>query len=399
MGSLFRPNRNIPRQICKYWPEYHSGTFGNLWVFGPHYRAKELDFRRNAKEDALNFVLEKSGCTLPNLLNTLEEIEEAARTTYADDTLDNLQSVEFQEMMAIDGCFFLLLAFSILGMGSSGTEVGFPEKHLIFGVGCVTEEMDQWLESMFFIGNQIPVIVLEEIMKLKFFQELKRGKQWKKPLDFVRRALYNFLMVENQPKPVDLIHCLQSVFLGVKSGSHVTLPIMNLDAGDAVEEIPSAMELSKLGIKFKNLEGELGSRGIHYEHSALNDLLYLPVFKVDRYTELIIKCLHKYEMVQASRGIEPEATSYFKLLSELIRTPQDVEVLYSQGVIQGRLEGLPVLLSSFAGMQLSENLRHVRQEIRSHPLHHWWKRIYPMLKLIAVIATVLAFIFAFLETG
>ncbi|XP_027117695.1 uncharacterized protein [Coffea arabica] len=393
--QMLTQNQTFARQICKYWPEYHSSAFGNLWVFGPHYRVKELDFRCNAKKDALDFVLEKSGCTLPRLLTTLEDIEEEARSTYADDTLNDLQRVKFLEMMAMDGCFFLLLAFSILGVGSTGTEVGFPEKHLVFGIGCVREEIDLWIRSMFFVGNQIPLIVLEEIMKLRFFQELKTEKQWNQPLDFVKRALYNLLIAEHQPKSIDLIHCLQSTFLGRKSGLHVTVPIMDTDASDAIEGIPSATDLFNLGVKFEKLEGELGIRGIHYTYSAFNHVLYLPVFKVDRYTELIVKCLYKYEIVQASRGIVPDVSPYFKVFSELLRTPKDVELLTSQGVIQGQLEGLRRLLSSYDGMEPSEHVRHVRREIRKHPPPDWQMCIKFLLKLIALIAAILTLIFCF----
>lgn len=396
MQSTLTQNQNFPRQICKYWPEFHSGRFGNLWVFGPHYRVKELDFRCNAKKDALDFVLEKSGWSLPRLLTTLADIEEEAIGTYADDTLNDLQRVKFIEMMARDGCFFLLVAFSILGVGSTGTEVGFPEKHLIFGMGRVGEEMDLWIHSMFFVGNQIPLIVLQEIMKLRFFQELKTGKQWKQPLDFAKKALYNFLIAEHQQKSVDLIHCLQSTFLGRKIGSHVTVPVMDTDARDAIEEIPSATELFTLGIKFKKLEEEVGIRGICYTYSAFDHVLYLPVFKVDRYTELTVKCLHKYETVQASRGIEPDVSPYFKVFSELLRTPKDAELLSSQGVIQGKLEGLPRLLSSFDGMVPSEHVSHVRREIRKHPPQYWQKCMKLWVKLIAPIAAILTLIFALL---
>ncbi|KAL3507530.1 hypothetical protein ACH5RR_032912 [Cinchona calisaya] len=402
MQSMLRPNQNIPRQICRCWPEYHSGNFANLWVFGPHYRVKELDFKRDAKMDALRFVLERSGCTLPKLLDRLERIEEAARATYADETLEKLPRVKFQEMMARDGCLFLLLAFSILGVESrsTGIELGFPEKHLIFGINCVREEMDLWLNSMFFVGNQIPVMVLEEIMKLRFFRKLKTENQWIQPLDLAKRALYNSLMVEHdQPKPVDLIHCLQSIFLGRKIGSHVIVPILDLDAGGAIEEMPSAAELSNLGIKFEKLDGELGSRGIYYKHSAFNHVLHLPVFSVDRYTELTVKCIEKYEIVQASEGIAPDVTSYLKFLNKLIRTPQDAVLLYSEGLLQGRLEYLPGLLSSFDGVELSEHLCNVRREIRDHPPQHWLKCIKLMIKPIALIAAILTFVLALLQSA
>ncbi|XP_027118884.2 uncharacterized protein [Coffea arabica] len=397
MQNTFGPTYNTLRQIRIYWAEYHSGKFGQLWVFGPNYRTKELDFRRDAKKLALDFLLEKSECTLPDLLSTLEDIEEKARATYAEEALQNMDQVDFQELMAVDGCFFLLIAFFILGVGSPGVELKFSDDHPIFGIGCVKENMDMWLSSMFFVGNQMPFIVLEQLMKLRFFQELKTKNEWKQPLELAKRAIYELLVTELDQKPVDLIHCLQRLVPGTKSGSGVVIPIMGNNICDETEVIPSAKELCERGIAFRALEKDLGSRGIHFKLGFFSAVLNLPIFKVDRYTELVVESVRKYEIVQGAQGIEPESSSFLKLLSELIRSPQDVEVLSSQGVIQGRAEGLPIFLSNFDGIVSCEHLCNVRREIKEYPLRLWWKHK-KLIGFISMTSAILLLILAFLQT-
>ncbi|XP_071939383.1 uncharacterized protein [Coffea arabica] len=363
MQNTCEPTNNIPRQIRIFWPEYHNGQFGQFWRFGPCYLEKELkgevDIRQKEKKLALNFVLEKSGSTLPELLSRLQETEEEARAAYPECDLKDIDGDKFREMMAIDGCFYLLVAFSILGEGMDGFKLEFPDNHRFFGIGCVREAMEMWLSSMFFVGNQIPFVVLKQLMKLRFFQELMKKNKWKQPSGLLKRAVHMLLIIELDPKPVDLIHCLQTCLLGTRSGSDVGISIMVNDVGgDEVDDLPSAVELCRKGIAFAALEEDLGSRGIHYKHGSFNGVLYLPIFKVDRYTALMVECLHKYEIVQKARGIKPESTSFFKLLSELIRTEQDVDLFSSQGVILGgSAEALPEILSEFDDVEPCDYIR------------------------------------------
>ncbi|XP_071940653.1 uncharacterized protein [Coffea arabica] len=312
-----------------------------------------------------------------NILDRLKESEGEARAAYSQDALQGIGGGdEFVNMMAIDGCFNLLVAFSILGQGIFGFKLGFEDSHSSFGTGFVRDNMGMWLQSMFLVGNQIPFVVLEQLMKLRFFEGLKRRYKWKQPSGLLKRAVHMLVTTELDPKPVDLIHCLQICLLGTRSGSDVGISIMVNDVGgDEVDDLPSAVELCRKGIAFAALEEGLGSRGIHYKHDPFNGVLYLPIFKVERYTALMVECLHKYEIVQKPRGIKPESTSFFKLLSELIRTEQDVELFSSQGVILGgSAEALPEILSEFDDVEPCdcEHFRHVRRQIKKYPPKQCW---------------------------
>lgn len=382
-------NGVVRRQICISWPDYHNGQFGQCWRFGPCYLEKELkeevDDRQEEKQLALDIVLEKSGSTRSDLYGRLRDSEEEARATYHEFALKDIDEDKFREMMAIDGCFYLLVAFSILGEGMDGFKLEFPDNHRFFGLGCVEAVMEMWLNSMFFVGNQIPFVVLEQLMELSFFKELVIKNKWKQPLELAKRAVHMLLMTDPlDQKPVDLMHCLHTCVLGTKTGSDVTIPIMGNNVGDEVDDLPSAEELLTNGIAIAALEKDRGSRGIYYEHGPFSGVLYLPVFKVDRYTALVVECLRKYETAQKDSGIKPEATSFLKLLSELIRTEEDVKLFSSQRVILGRAEGLPQILNKFDGRESCncEHLRHVRRQIKSLPPQRWWISIKRMIVYI-----------------
>ncbi|XP_027165054.1 uncharacterized protein LOC113765168 isoform X1 [Coffea eugenioides] len=358
----------VERKICVYYSEFHGGKFGKLWVFGPNYRRFGTEFSECVKEEAMERIRSNSQVSFQGVMNAIGNIELEVRGAYADNALNDLTVLEFQYLMIKDGCFFLLLAFSILG--ADPQKLKYAENHPVFGVGCATEYMDNIIESMFFVGNQIPLIVLEQLMHLDIFQRMKAtigSKQ--QQLGLAKRTLHKFLMVELVPKPVDLLHCLQSIMLGPKCSSNVAVGKKDADIEDCV----SASKLSEQGVRFRKLGGELGIRGMHYDCNKFSAVLYLPDLRVDRYTGLLIKCLLKYETVQECRGVEPEASSYFKFMSELIHKPKDIEILVSEGVIHGRSERLQGLLSTLDGMASSGYMHSVKREIVRNPPWQWQK--------------------------
>ncbi|KAL3507534.1 hypothetical protein ACH5RR_032916 [Cinchona calisaya] len=393
MQSLLIPNQNIAltasaaqRKILPYNPEYHGQKFRKLCVLGPNYRANRTPFWEGVKEISMHHVLINSQCLLSEIMTEIGNIEVQIRAAYADNVVNGLTGSEVQKMMVMDGCFFLLLAFSILG---AGTDLKFPENDPVFGTGCVNYDMHKWLKSMFFVGNQIPFMVLEKLMNLSFFKGLKTTLEFRQQLELGKRTLHKFLIVGQTPKPTDLIHCLQSIILG-------PIDVSNKAVGkkdDDIEDIVSASKLSKCGIKFRKLEGELGIRAVKYECNTFGAVLYLPVLKVDRNTQLLVKCLLKYETVQEPRGFEPEASSFFKFMRELIRASQDIEVLESEGIIQGQSHSLLGLLTTLDGMVSSSDMHYVKREIVGNRPWQWQKP----LKWMAFIFTTLTFLFGFMQ--
>ncbi|XP_027164719.1 uncharacterized protein LOC113764877 isoform X2 [Coffea eugenioides] len=285
---LVAVNEKPVRRICKCHPSVldELGEKGKLQVshprFGPFYREDESEV--SGKKEAWDKVLEKSGDknrTIENYLFATRRIEKRARASYADAgrVLHNLTESQFRWMMIEDGCFFLQLALFILGVSSK--QLGYPDNHIIFGKKKTKEDVNSWIEAMFFVGNQIPLVVLNEFMKQSFFQKILNQVNSETPSQLPKRILYELLVlparehVTNQtvasPKPrgeerqpTDLLHALHSFMLDpARSLSNVNLveaDTGDVDLGDsrgvhgAKNLTLSASELNKKGIRFRKVK-------------------------------------------------------------------------------------------------------------------------------------------------
>ncbi|CAA3002400.1 Hypothetical predicted protein [Olea europaea subsp. europaea] len=72
-------------------------------------------------------------------------------------------------------------------------QLGYPPGHILFGQKKNNKYKDikEWIEAMFFVGNQIPLIVLKELMKQRYLRL-------------------------QQQQPSDLLHGLQLLILEPK---------------------------------------------------------------------------------------------------------------------------------------------------------------------------------------
>lgn len=234
-----------PPQICK--PT--SGELYNheiklrersLPTFGPFYSKDESSLVQSRKNDAWNQVLENSpdreARTIEIYLGAVRTVEKQARETYADDdedTVNNLTGSQFRWMMIKDGCFFLHLALFMLG---GWKQLGYLPDDKIFGK---KPNIRGWIKSIFLAGNQIPLVVLRELMKQSYFQQVIAQQKWEKPkADVCKMVLYQFILLpalENQqmrgilfsqlrglirrplqqpPPPSDILHGLHILVVG-----------------------------------------------------------------------------------------------------------------------------------------------------------------------------------------
>ncbi|XP_059063736.1 putative UPF0481 protein At3g02645 [Cryptomeria japonica] len=102
---------------------------------------------------------------------------------------------------------------------------------------------------------------------------------------------------------------------------------------DETEEVhvPSIGELRRGGMKFKKLEGGISQ----IKFNKKNSTLYLPQFKVDERSEVILKNLIALEI--CSREEQKPITRYAILMNDLVDTNQDVGLLRCEDIIIGKL--------------------------------------------------------------
>ncbi|KAL7145043.1 hypothetical protein ABFS83_07G052100 [Erythranthe nasuta] len=308
------------------------------------------------KKDAWKLVKEKSGAadsfvTKETYFSAMGRVEQDARNSYDDPSVDLMTGSRFRKMMIVDGCFFLHLALLLLG---AADHLGYPVGHGVFGRGRSKGDVKHWIKAMTFVGNQIPIVVLKELMKQTFFQRVVTSqRKWDEPNGIFRRALYEFLIFQ-APSPksgrritIDLLHNLQGLVLGsgpkpdqtdedIDLESDITTTvIVNID-DDGGQGFLSATHMERVGIRLKK-QTRGGTKGIKFTTNIFGASLYLPCFAVDDDTDLVFRSLIDYEkrhVSSSSSSNRPlEVMSYLRLMKDLVRSPEDIRLLEKRGIV------------------------------------------------------------------
>lgn len=404
--------------------------------FGPLYGADHESVEAT-KERAWEHVGKSSSESDLSLLReiysgAMRKVEKEAKLTYAGKTSGTAS--DFRWMMIKDGCFFLQLALLILG--TRPDHLGYPSNDPIFGSEQKKKDIKMWIESMFFVGNQIPLVVLKELMSQEFFQKVISKENYDPfPSSLCKKVLHELLISPSLKKGSlvrrlvgrnngckdhqlsDILHGLQNLVIGPDPPGSLSTEYeadddIDLEAneedinigeetitrGDAVTNnrkrlFPSATELKQAGIHIKKLES--GVRSIHFKSYYFWANLYMPAFSVDDHTEIIFRNLKTYETSQ-QLGKQNIICSYLKVMSDLIQTTRDVKLLDNKDIIKGSSrdkEKLPRILSrlSSEACDLTTEFQILRRKITdySSPWVHY-KSVINVVVALTLLQTILA---------
>lgn len=361
------------------------------------------------------------------------------------------KSSEFRMMMMKDGCFFLHLAFMILGKFKS---LGYPEYDPDFGKKPSKRKKRKWIESMLFVGNQIPFVVLRELVQEKFFQDVIEKEKLSEmvPFGLCERVLHELLIFkpkkDGQPaQPYDLLNALHALLVNsVQLVPPAPVPIdeededeFDLEANEYYDDVignqgiafpsatdhndknntltvdslrsllkefvtgsatddhkrifPSATELKQSGIHVRKLPNGGGIASIDFQKKIyFRAHVHLPTLPVDATTEIILRNLKAYESCHQSWIRKREVGSFLQLMSDLIQTPEDVKLLKEHKVIEESTEfAEPEIFSRLSSdsTTLTHNLREMRRKIveYSSPLVHYRY----ILDFVAILTVLQAF--------
>ncbi|KAJ4959817.1 hypothetical protein NE237_019727 [Protea cynaroides] len=317
-------------------------------------------------------------------------VDEQARNIYKEDPFNQVPvGDEFLQIMIDQGCFILQVILFSLGVSEKLNDDW--SKHRV----------KAWVTSLFCIRNQLPLVVLKEIMKQSFFKELlKSRKKWRRPKDMARMVFYDQLVEPMLEGPGHKVNFMKQIVNGVIKKSmgfsdqepptllhalwlHQTGPgpiVGNIEdeVGDEDDEscsswytVRSATELQNVEITFKNNKGK-GIRGIEFKRKMIDADLCLPSITIEPNTEILFKHLIDYEEEIDLGKNQREVCSYLKLMRELVRTPDDAKVLAMQGIVNADPEGERNLPEILKGLPLpdmvgdNQHMVDVRRKIRSY---------------------------------
>ncbi|XP_042483933.1 uncharacterized protein LOC122064291 [Macadamia integrifolia] len=313
--------------------------------------------------------------------DAVASVETQARAVYVEEDLMNCSQDEFLQLMMEQGCFILQVALCSLG---GPKPLGYPPDDPLFGEKRWNYKLIRFLVNryLFCIKNQIPLVVLEVLMKQSFFQNVLKLGKWKRPNDLAGMVLYDFLVepmldgyFQSRRHPaITLLHALWLKVTG--SDSHGTNHIKE-DVGHLytnLSTVNSAKELQAAGITFKNYEG-FDMRGIKFKKRMLDAHLYLPYINMEPHNIALFEGLIHFERDANLNINQREVSAYITFMSELIRSRDDVRVLVTGGILDSDLEyeqqlpnTLSKLVSQFDRLMVGNirNFASIRGEIRRY---------------------------------
>lgn len=200
---MSRPRKNSSGTgLIRRYPNSDS-TIIPFIKFGPLFgQDEEGSSVKKAKEAAWEHVVKFSGSNRAAVkemyISSIRNIEDKAKESYVPDpVLDKLSNTDFRDMMLKDSCLFLQLSFSLFRKNNVDNNnhddvklVDFPHLRNIS-----LSNRKKWFESMLHVGNQIPLVVITELLKMSYFREVVKNENWKEPsFDPVKKALFRILL-------------------------------------------------------------------------------------------------------------------------------------------------------------------------------------------------------------
>ncbi|CAL0321084.1 unnamed protein product [Lupinus luteus] len=128
-----------------------------------------------------------------------------------------------------------------------------------------------------------------------------------------------------------------TTFLGIVKGMHGAIFQKSTNL-DMDVEIPSVTELHQAGIHFNPAYGIISSSEDHVQLEEF--IFYLPKIRLDLNSEVIMRNLVAYESLTQSNSLH--LTRYVELMRSLIKTVEDVKVLVDEKIIQTKLSDAQV---------------------------------------------------------
>lgn len=324
--------------------------------------------------------------------------------------------------LVLDGCFLLEILRTLGGddelfrEGSNYYEPIFERRKIQFTGFDI-------LNDILKVENQIPLIVLRNLLQLEF-----------KSVDTADEFLFNVLVKTpgakfypfdydmgkwSWPQPVEQVHHLLGLLhslivspppsVSPPSNDRVSPPSNDGDVDGKENDdrcIPCAVELSNAGIKFEPIDG--GIKKIKFDGDKAT--IYLPPINVTDHTEVLFRNLIALEQCQASG--DNYVTSYLSLMDNLMDTKEDVAVLRESGIVKNYLGSEAEVAELFNGLCKGVSLppKDVFEKLHSKVIKHYGSKFKVWFaqfikdyfsspwKFLALLGAILALVLTLLQT-
>ncbi|XP_028074325.1 UPF0481 protein At3g47200-like isoform X1 [Camellia sinensis] len=308
---------------------------------GPcHHGKPELEPVQRLKIPLAREYVKGSKATIDELYNEVVNVVDEARKCYAEGLTERFNYEEFAQMMFLDGCFILQYIYSIVN-----------ESHTVLKI---IHHAPLVRRDLFLLENQLPFIVLQVLMRLRFenhdeenmitgenmitvFIKRIRGESVVRAglIEQIRiffdKNVWGLVHHETQQKnsndepPIHLLELVRRQYIDPTAfaiGCYIT---------GGWYSRRSAKDFKSVGIQFKPSK-TFQLTDIDFNPTCTSGILKLPPMIIDDTTKSILLNLAAYEACPDS-VTDFGVTSYICFMDSLIDHADDVKVLRSKGIL------------------------------------------------------------------
>ncbi|CAL5423130.1 unnamed protein product [Camellia sinensis] len=308
---------------------------------GPcHHGKPELEPVQRLKIPLAREYVKGSKATIDELYNEVVNVVDEARKCYAEGLTERFNYEEFAQMMFLDGCFILQYIYSIVN-----------ESHTVLKI---IHHAPLVRRDLFLLENQLPFIVLQVLMRLRFenhdeenmitgenmitvFIRRIRGESVVRAglIEQIRiffdKNVWGLVHHETQQKnsndepPIHLLELVRRQYIDPTAfaiGCYIT---------GGWYSRRSAKDFKSVGIQFKPSK-TFQLTDIDFNPTCTSGILKLPPMIIDDTTKSILLNLAAYEACPDS-VTDFGVTSYICFMDSLIDHADDVKVLRSKGIL------------------------------------------------------------------
>ncbi|KAJ0253209.1 hypothetical protein HA466_0122730 [Hirschfeldia incana] len=295
----------VPNKLRRLNPDAYSPRVVSIGPF--HHGKEELQAMEEHKYRYLQSFLTRASFSLEDLVGVARAWEENARSCYAEDV--ELNSDEFVKMLVVDGTFLVEL------MLRSRYPQLIGENDRIYGKPWM--EIDVY-RDMVLIENQLPFFVVKSLF------DLQQGTD--SVIQIILHCFSCYLHIEGEnfkSEPDHFVDFLRSFYLP-------EVPMKLEGTTLKAFNVPEATELLNAGVKFKPVETSSCSLDIKFADGVME----IPTIIIEDLTEPLFRNIIVFEQCHCSDKI---FLDYIKLLSCIIRSPADADLLIRSGIFSNYL--------------------------------------------------------------
>lgn len=341
---------------------------------GPYHHGKQnLQKAENLKPRLAQRFVSHSHNHMEEFRHKVWEKIDDARSSYVDGSTDKFSDEEFTEMMLLDAC--LVLAY-----------IEHDQRTLDEIVTCLGMQAlsDSGIDIFFLLENQLPFLVLEIVMSLKF-----QGNEWMDVLDtFCDMLSFGVEEYNNNAKASEIckkqpLHLIEYFWLRERAFNENTLKSRSstarISAKQSINKFMcsySVSGLKRMGI-YVRPTGIRSRKGVEFTSFfffgvlKLPPLFFTPGWIVRRSNQVA------YELGLNDRDNQP-TIAYLNFMKLLINRPDDVKELCSKAILFTTFSSDEEVVEKFNGIITAPEkdfsiYDEVEEKIQMFYYHNKWK--------------------------